>query len=279
MTTRCCAPREALAWRDDVMGFAADGADAALARWRGRACWIIPSRRIRNRRPGRAGRSRGLGARHHHGAKAVRRDSNGGRRATSISFPATLGSFDELLLLLHRFPLKMTAAASDVRPDVPAAGGRAPYRGLGAGGDAGGRYFRGRLLPFQTEGVAFLCAVRKGLLADDMGLGKTVQAFGFLDRIGAWPAAIVVQSACAAALGKEDHRIHAGRELADDHRRGPAGHLAQRRQALDSTPAADVYIVHYLVLHAWSEFLIERGVKTVIFDECQELRHPEHPQA
>jgi hypothetical protein len=35
---------------------------------------------------------------------------------------------------------------------------------------AGGRYFRGRLLPFQTEGVAFLCAVRKGLLADDMGL-------------------------------------------------------------------------------------------------------------
>jgi SWI/SNF-related matrix-associated actin-dependent regulator 1 of chromatin subfamily A len=32
--------------------------------------------------------------------------------------------------------------------------------------------------------------------------------------------------------------------------------------------------VHYLVLHAWAEFLIERGVKTVIFDECQELRHP-----
>jgi SNF2 family DNA or RNA helicase len=59
---------------------------------------------------------------------------------------------------------------------------------------AGGRYFRGKLLPFQTEGVAFLCAVRKGLLADDMGLGKTVQAFGFLDRIGAFPAAIVVQS-------------------------------------------------------------------------------------
>jgi SWI/SNF-related matrix-associated actin-dependent regulator 1 of chromatin subfamily A len=28
------------------------------------------------------------------------------------------------------------------------------------------------------------------------------------------------------------------------------------------------------VLHAWSEFLVERGVKTVIFDECQELRHP-----
>ena len=35
---------------------------------------------------------------------------------------------------------------------------------------------RARLLPYQVEGVAFLAATGRALLADDMGLGKTVQA-------------------------------------------------------------------------------------------------------
>lgn len=140
---------------------------------------------------------------------------------------------------------------------------------------AGGRYFRGKLLPFQTEGVAFLCAVRKGLLADDMGLGKTVQAFGFLDRIAAYPAAIIVQSHVQRHWEKKIVEFMHVNTL-------PESHLAEGlrvtslngAKCFNSTPAADVYIVHYLVLHAWSEFLIERGVKTVIFDECQELRVP-----
>jgi superfamily II DNA or RNA helicase len=35
---------------------------------------------------------------------------------------------------------------------------------------------RARLFPYQSEGVAFLAARGRGLLADDMGLGKTLQA-------------------------------------------------------------------------------------------------------
>jgi SNF2 family DNA or RNA helicase len=203
-------------------------------------------------------------------------DSTASDSVKSISFPATLGSFDELLLLLHRFPLKMTEAASAMFDRM--------YRQLVAerhiaasvpAEAAAGRYFRGRLLPFQTEGVAFLCAVRKGLLADDMGLGKTVQAFGFLDRIASWPAAIVVQPHVQRHWEKKIVEFMHVNTL-------PESHLAEGLRVVslnggkrfDSTPAADVYIVHYLVLHAWSDFLIERGVKTVIFDECQELRHP-----
>lgn len=204
-------------------------------------------------------------------------DSNAsGGKVNSISFPATLGSFDELLLLLHRFPLKMTEAASVIFDRM--------YRQLVAerhiaasvpATSAGGQYFRGRLLPFQTEGVAFLCAVRKGLLADDMGLGKTVQAFGFLDRINAYPAAIVVQSHVQRHWEKKIVEFMRVNTL-------PESHLAEGLRVtslnggkrFNSTPSADVYIVHYLVLHAWSEFLIERGIKTIIFDECQELRHP-----
>jgi hypothetical protein len=194
------------------------------------------------------------------------------------SFAATLGNFDELLLLLHRFPLKMTDAAQAMFDRF--------YRQLVAerhiaasvpAETAAGRHFLGNLLPFQTEGVAWLCAVRKGLLADDMGLGKTVQAFGFLDRINAYPAAIVVQSHVQRHWEKKLPEFMRVRDAGDAL---PANPDALRwislngAKRLDATPTADIYIVHYLVLHAWSSFLIERGVKTVIFDECQELRHP-----
>jgi SWI/SNF-related matrix-associated actin-dependent regulator 1 of chromatin subfamily A len=195
---------------------------------------------------------------------------------SKISFPATLGSFDELLLLLHRFPLKMTQPAETMFDRM--------YRQLVAerhiaasvpATTAGGRFFRGRLLPFQTEGVAWLCAVRKGLLADDMGLGKTVQAFGFLDRIAAWPAVIVVQSHVQRHWEKKIGEFMHVNTLPDSHlAEGLRVGSLNGGKRFDTTPAADVYIVHYLVLHAWAELLIERGIKTVIFDECQELRHP-----
>lgn len=202
--------------------------------------------------------------------------SETGGTVNAISFPATLGSFDELLLLMHRFPLRLTAAAQAIFDRM--------YRQLVAerhiattvpADSAHGRYFRGRLLPFQTEGVAFLCAVRKGLLADDMGLGKTVQAFGFLDRIAAWPAVIVVQPHVQRHWEKKIAEFMTVNTLPDNHlAEGLRVQSLNGGKRLDRTPRADVYIVHYLVLHAWSEFLIERGVRTVIFDEAQELRHP-----
>jgi superfamily II DNA or RNA helicase len=193
-----------------------------------------------------------------------------------ISFPATLGSFDELLILLHRFPLRMTEAAQvifdrfyrqsvaerHIAASVPAT-------------SSAGKYFRGKLLPFQTEGVAYLCAVRKGLLADDMGLGKTVQAFGFLDRIDAYPAVIVVQSHVQRHWEKKLPEFMTVRDAGDmlPHDTFSLSWITLNGgKRLDATPAADIYIVHYLVLHAWAPMLVERGVKTVIFDECQELR-------
>jgi len=112
------------------------------------------------------------------------------------------------------------------------------------------------------------------LLADDMGLGKTVQAFGFLDRISSYPAAIVVQSHVQRHWEKKIPEFMRVKDLGDELSEGLRVTSLNGGKRFNSTPLADVYIVHYLVLHAWAEFLIERGVKTVIFDECQELRHP-----
>jgi SNF2 family DNA or RNA helicase len=202
------------------------------------------------------------------------------RSHLSISFPATLGNFEELLLLMHRFPLALEgdAAVAFERFYRIAIAERAINIALPAV-SGGVRYFRGKLLPFQVEGVAFLAQVRKALLADDMGLGKTVMAFSFLDRVGQWPAAIVMQShvqrhwekklpefmaAEPAGVGGLDYRAHNKLRFTS----------LNGGKRLDGTPQAQIYLVHYLVLHAWAEFLIERGVKTVVFDECQELRHP-----
>ena len=37
-------------------------------------------------------------------------------------------------------------------------------------------------------------------------------------------------------------------------------------------PPADIYIAHYLLLRGWKDVLPKLGLKTVIFDEMQELR-------
>lgn len=47
--------------------------------------------------------------------------------------------------------------------------------------------FRGTLLPHQVEGVAFLRATKRGILADSPGLGKTIQVLAALDG----PATVV----------------------------------------------------------------------------------------
>jgi len=204
----------------------------------------------------------------------------------TISFPATLGNFEELLLLMHRFPLTLVGDAAEAfdRFYRTAIAERAIATALPATGSSAGRFFRGKLLPFQVEGVAFLAQVRKALLADDMGLGKTVMAFSLLDRIGQWPAVIVMQSHVQRHWERKlpDFMACEPAEIFADASRYPA-HPAQQKlrftalnggKRLDGTLQAEIYLVHYLVLHAWAEFLIERGVRTVIFDECQELRHP-----
>ena len=51
----------------------------------------------------------------------------------------------------------------------------------------------GSLMPHQEEGVAWLCRVRRGILADEMGMGKTLQALEAANRLGARRILIVTK--------------------------------------------------------------------------------------
>lgn len=124
--------------------------------------------------------------------------------------------------------------------------------------------FHGKLLDFQQQGLAFLLAARRCLLADDMGLGKTVQALAFLATTAAYPAIIIApphlirnwQSEIDRFLNPEGKlRVHVIRGLKPY-----------------PLPEADIYIVHYLLLRGWKDVLPECGFRTAVFDEIQELR-------
>ncbi|MFZ5973974.1 MAG: DEAD/DEAH box helicase, partial [Bacillota bacterium] len=136
--------------------------------------------------------------------------------------------------------------------------------------------FIGELKEFQKEGLAYLVGTERALLADEMGLGKTPQALAFLAEKQAYPAIIVVPP---HLIKNWEHEIEKFIHL-------PAkGQMTMDGLSADSTvhtikglkpynlPAANIYLIHYLILRGWKNALPEYGFKSAIFDEIQELRH------
>lgn len=135
--------------------------------------------------------------------------------------------------------------------------------------------FTGELLDFQAEGVAYLQANPRTLLADDMGLGKTVEAIAALATVGAYPVLVVAPPNVQIQWQRQlDHFLvrEARAALFDTGEVEPNNVLIRGRTPYDLPPRA-VYVIHYGLLHDWVEPLLEMGLKTIIFDEIQELRH------
>ena len=127
--------------------------------------------------------------------------------------------------------------------------------------------FLGKLTDFQKEGLGFLLRSERCLLADEMGLGKTVQALAMLSQTGEYPAIVVAPPHLMRNWEKEIHRFVQkpdGEKL--------TVHVIKGLKPY-SLPKADIYLMHYLLLRGWKEYLPEAGIPTVIFDEVQELRH------
>ncbi len=190
-----------------------------------------------------------------------------------LRFPATRRATGDLNWLLLRFPLAVSAEdrirlAGEREKAIEHALRRdgnqqlAPVVPLAT--------FRGELLPFQAEGVAFLMANERTLLADDMGLGKTVQALAAIAQARAFPVVVVAP----ANVQRQWERM-AGRFLAPEVQSSGVGSLCYRLRGLkpEPLPAVPIYLVHYGLLAAWRDVLVELGAKVVIFDEAQELRH------
>ena len=134
--------------------------------------------------------------------------------------------------------------------------------------------FKGELMEFQKEGLAFLLQNRRTLLADEMGLGKTPTAISFLATTQSYPALIVVPPHLVRNWEKELNKFvrlpsKALSFLDDNH---DSVHVIKGLKPYE-LPEASVYIIHYLLLRGWKNALPSFGFKAVIFDEIQELRH------
>ncbi|WP_018265531.1 DEAD/DEAH box helicase [Methylosinus sp. LW4] len=183
------------------------------------------------------------------------------------------------MMLMHRYPVAIDGEARGEFELQYAAAVR-KWRMSAAGPDdlpqSLTSRFLGELKPFQTEGVRFLLANGRALLADDMGLGKTVQALAALAGADRWPAVVLCQPHMQTHWERKigeflDSRFASGDLLSPG---GKISVASLRGAKPDATaPQAHIYIVHYLVVHGWIDLLVARGVAAVVFDECQELRH------
>ena len=200
-----------------------------------------------------------------------------GRGAGLAKFPANRRTFADLVWFLHRWPLQIltpeefeadyqeTCLYVNMRQALNAN----PVRTVP---DV---VFKGKLRPFQQEGLSWMLTNRRTLLADEMGLGKTVQALAFLATEQAWPALVVVpphlvrhwedKAAQFLDTGDGDHPLLSQGKL--------SVHVIRGTKKKEALPHAHIYIIHYLLLRAWRKELKERGIKRVVFDEIQELRH------
>lgn len=195
-----------------------------------------------------------------------------GRRSSgkTISFRATARTFEDLNWLLLRFPMRIENIeryTNDLERSRALAQRRAV--GMNIAPLETTALFRGELRPYQAEGVAFLLHNRRTLLADWVGLGKTVMAMGALAQANAWPAVVVAPP----------NVLHQWQEHADKFLDVQGFNLLNQQAVIlkghkPYTPdPAPIYVLHYGMLAYWRDTLKQMGVKVVVYDEIQDLRH------
>lgn len=131
-----------------------------------------------------------------------------------------------------------------------------------------GREFQMKLPPrdYQTLAANMWLTARGLLLADDVGLGKTATALAGLTEPKTLPALIV----CLTHLPQQwEDEVHKFTDL--------TVHRLKQGTPYDITKPTkgvfpDVIISNYHKLAGWAETLAP-CIKSVVFDECQELRH------
>jgi len=198
-----------------------------------------------------------------------------GRRGRSIRFRATRRAVGDLNWLMLRYPLEVTCPGlfeDDRQKAISHALRRETNQVLAPVTPPA--VFTGELQAFQGEGVGYLLANERTLLADDMGLGKTVMGLAALATAEAFPALVVAPTNVTSQWQRK-----AAEFLDLPHRELfplPDGsshcHIIQGLKPYD-LPDRHIYIIHYGLLRGWGDALSALPLKAIIFDEIQELRH------
>jgi SNF2 family DNA or RNA helicase len=182
-----------------------------------------------------------------------------------IRFAGTRRMVGELNWLLLRYPMEIACPerfGADREKAIQHALRREEKQTLAPVATPAG--FSGTLYPYQAEGVAYLAANERALLADAMGLGKTVTALAALAHVGAWPVVVV----CPPNVLRQWERMSAA-FLSP----APTVYISRGLTPPKELPNASLYLIHYGLLAAWKSTLLGADPRAVVFDEVQELRN------
>jgi len=118
-----------------------------------------------------------------------------------------------------------------------------------------------KLRPFQEYGVGFIQSRGgKVLLADEMGLGKTIQSLAWLQHNPKARPALVI---CPASVkGVWERECQESTNLTT--------HIINGWKPY-SLPQADLYIINYDIVEAWTESL--KAFQTIFLDECHRIKN------
>lgn len=119
------------------------------------------------------------------------------------------------------------------------------------------------LRPYQCQAVDMYLKRGNLLLADQVGLGKSACAIGAMTDKTKLPCLVVVKT----------HLAEQWEQYVYDFLPFSVVHIISKSKPYD-LPEADVYIITYHKLSGWADVL-PKVVKSVVYDEIQELRHPE----
>jgi superfamily II DNA or RNA helicase len=117
--------------------------------------------------------------------------------------------------------------------------------------------------PYLYQTQASKVAIANGglLLGDDVGLGKTISAIATMLMGAPMPAGVVVQPHLTGQWKKRIEEFSTLRV-----------HVIKGRTPYD-LPEADVYIYRYSNIAGWVDVLKDGLLRSVFYDEIQELRH------
>jgi len=181
-------------------------------------------------------------------------------------FSADLGTAADLDWFVTRYPLALTKAdrealrrarrryeATQVELEQILAPDYVPPSRVGLKPDA-------ELRVYQAQVADVLLHAHGLLLGDEVGLGKTYAACGAFLNPGALPAVAV----CYAHLQKQWRGVVEGFTSL-------TAHMIKGTQPY-TLPGADVYIFRWSQIAGWHDAIPLLGVRTVAYDEVQELR-------
>lgn len=193
-----------------------------------------------------------------------------GKGANKLSIRHTPDVARDLQWVMERYPLEISESDRKLMDQATALHIERSERFVRIlTGDAAPREFQLALPPRDYQRVAADLALQQGglLIADDVGLGKTVSSICMLTEPSTRPALVVTLTHLPKQWAREVARFAPRLRT----------HVLKRAKPYQ-LPDCDVIVTSYSKLSGWAPALVG-AVRTVIFDEVQELRHNDSNRA